>query len=219
MPSQEKTGMDRNVHTFKDRLVAKGYTQTYNVDYNVTFSLVADTRAIRILLAIVAFFLYVDDILIMRNKVPMLQDVKSWLYKCFSMKDLGEATYILGIKITRDRSKRRSNLPMQEKPNLSKPQGYVFVLNGGAVDSKSVKQSTIAMSSTEVECITAAEASMEAVWMREFIDGHGNDVPTNKIPMKMLCDNTTTIAIANDPEIMKGARYYQWKYHYIHEFI
>ncbi|GKF47470.1 retrotransposon protein, putative, ty1-copia subclass [Tanacetum coccineum] len=55
----------------------------------------------------VAFLvLYVDDILIMGNNIPMLQDVKSWLGKCFSMKDLGEATYILGIKIYRDRSKR-----------------------------------------------------------------------------------------------------------------
>ncbi|GJY84478.1 retrotransposon protein, putative, ty1-copia subclass [Tanacetum coccineum] len=50
--------------------------------------------------------LYVDDILIMGNNIPMLQDVKSWLEKCFAMKDFGEATYILGIKIYRDRSKR-----------------------------------------------------------------------------------------------------------------
>ena len=32
--------------------------------------------------------------------------VKSWLGKSFSMKDLGEAAYILGIKIYRDRSRR-----------------------------------------------------------------------------------------------------------------
>ena len=36
----------------------------------------------------------------------MLEIVKSSLRKSFSMKDLGEATYILGIKIYRDRSKR-----------------------------------------------------------------------------------------------------------------
>ncbi|GKC50473.1 zinc finger, CCHC-type containing protein [Tanacetum coccineum] len=50
--------------------------------------------------------LYVDDILIMGNNIPMLQDVKSYIGKCFTMKDLGEAAYILGIKIYRDRSKR-----------------------------------------------------------------------------------------------------------------
>ncbi|GJU69286.1 retrotransposon protein, putative, ty1-copia subclass [Tanacetum coccineum] len=50
--------------------------------------------------------LYVDDILIMGNNIPMLQDVKSYLGKCFAKKDLGEAAYILGIKIYKDRSRR-----------------------------------------------------------------------------------------------------------------
>ncbi|KAJ9536458.1 hypothetical protein OSB04_un000366 [Centaurea solstitialis] len=49
--------------------------------------------------------LYVDDILLIGNDVPTLQSVKSWLSKCFQMKDLGEAAYILGIKIYRNRSK------------------------------------------------------------------------------------------------------------------
>ena len=55
---------------------------------------------------IVFLVLYVDDILLIGNDVPTLQKVKSWLGKCFSMKDLGEAAYILGIKIYRDRSRR-----------------------------------------------------------------------------------------------------------------
>ena len=36
----------------------------------------------------------------------MLESVKTSLKNSFSMKDLGEAAYILGIKIYRDRSKR-----------------------------------------------------------------------------------------------------------------
>ncbi|GKF05497.1 retrotransposon protein, putative, ty1-copia subclass, partial [Tanacetum coccineum] len=50
--------------------------------------------------------LYVDDIIIMGNHIPSLQSVKSYLGKCFAMKDLGEATFIHGIKIYQDRSKR-----------------------------------------------------------------------------------------------------------------
>ncbi|GKB13919.1 retrotransposon protein, putative, ty1-copia subclass [Tanacetum coccineum] len=158
--------------------------------------------------------LYVDDIIIMGNHIPSLQSVKNYLGKCFSMKDLGEATFILGIKIYRDRSKRliglsqnaymdkilkrykmdnskRGHIPMQERLDLNKSQGaqtpkevnrmknvpyasavgsimyavrctrpdvafaqnpddtksqtgYVFILNGGAVDWKSSKQSTTA---------------------------------------------------------------------------
>ena len=53
--------------------------------------------------ALVFLVLYVDDILLIENNIQML---KSSLRKSFSMKDLGEATYILGIKIYRDRSKR-----------------------------------------------------------------------------------------------------------------
>ncbi|KAL4282316.1 hypothetical protein GQ457_03G017520 [Hibiscus cannabinus] len=57
--------------------------------------------------SIVSFLiLYVDDILIIRNDVPTLQSIKTWLSSCFSMKDLGEAAYILGVKIYRDRSRR-----------------------------------------------------------------------------------------------------------------
>ncbi|GJY23608.1 retrotransposon protein, putative, ty1-copia subclass [Tanacetum coccineum] len=55
---------------------------------------------------VVFVVLYVDDILLIGNDIPTLQSVKDWLGKCFAMKYLGDATYILGIKIYRDRSKR-----------------------------------------------------------------------------------------------------------------
>ncbi|GKB61978.1 retrotransposon protein, putative, ty1-copia subclass [Tanacetum coccineum] len=50
--------MDGAVHTYKARPVAKGFTQTLGIDYEETFSLVAYIRAIRILLAIAAFYDY-----------------------------------------------------------------------------------------------------------------------------------------------------------------
>ncbi|GJW98617.1 retrotransposon protein, putative, ty1-copia subclass [Tanacetum coccineum] len=50
--------------------------------------------------------LYVDEIIIMGNHILSLQSVKDYLGKCFAMKDLREATFILGIKIYRDGSKR-----------------------------------------------------------------------------------------------------------------
>ena len=49
--------------------------------------------------ALIFLVLYVDDILLIGNDIPMLEVVKTSLRKCFSMKDLGEAAYILGIRI------------------------------------------------------------------------------------------------------------------------
>ena len=56
--------------------------------------------------AITFLVLYVDDILLIGNDVGMLSSVKAWLSKNFSMNDLVEATYVLGIRIYRDRSRR-----------------------------------------------------------------------------------------------------------------
>ena len=56
--------------------------------------------------SIAFLILYVDDILLIGNDVELLKSVKDYLNSKFSMKDLGEAAYILGIKIYRDRSRR-----------------------------------------------------------------------------------------------------------------
>jgi hypothetical protein len=55
---------------------------------------------------VVFLVLYVDDIFLIGNDVPMLEVVKSSFRKSLSMKDLEDATYILGLEICTDRSKR-----------------------------------------------------------------------------------------------------------------
>ena len=60
--------------------------------------------------AVTFLVLYVDDILLIGNDILMLTSIKVWLSKEFTMKDLGEASYILGIKVYRDRSKRMIGL-------------------------------------------------------------------------------------------------------------
>ena len=87
----------------------------------------------------VAFLiLYVDDILLMGNDIELLEGIKAYLNKSFSMKDLGEAAYILGIKIYRDRSRRLIGLSQStyldkilKKFNMDKSKkGFLPVLQG-----------------------------------------------------------------------------------------
>ncbi|XP_020591553.1 putative disease resistance protein RGA3 [Phalaenopsis equestris] len=48
--------------------------------------------------------LYVDDILLATNDISMLHETKRFLSINFEMKDLGDASFVLGIQIHRDRS-------------------------------------------------------------------------------------------------------------------
>ncbi|GJS58868.1 retrotransposon protein, putative, ty1-copia subclass [Tanacetum coccineum] len=90
-----------------------------------------------------------------------------------------------------------------DKDDTKSQTGSLFVLNSGDVDWKSAKQSTTAMSSIETKYNVAAEASMESFWMSKFIDGLGDIMPSNKRPMKMLCDNEPTLAITKGEIVFK----------------
>ena len=46
--------------------------------------------------------LYIDDILLIGNDVGVMSSVKIWLSSQFDMKNLGEASFILGIKLWQD---------------------------------------------------------------------------------------------------------------------
>ena len=58
--------------------------------------------------------LYVDDLLIISSSLPRFVHLKSKLSQLFEMTDMGEAHYILGLKITRNRSARQLSLSQQE---------------------------------------------------------------------------------------------------------
>ena len=60
--------------------------------------------------SVVFLILYVDDMLLIGSGIGALSTVKVWLASNFDMKDLGEASYILGIKLHRDRSNRMIGL-------------------------------------------------------------------------------------------------------------
>jgi hypothetical protein len=53
----------------------------------------------------IVLVLYVDDILLASSDKNLLYETKGFLSSNFDVKDLGAASYVLGIEIYRDRTK------------------------------------------------------------------------------------------------------------------
>ena len=77
----------------------KSYGFQQNIDEPCVYKYINNKK-------VVFLVLYVDDILLIGNDVEILSNIKDWLAKQFQMKDLGEASCILGIEIIRDRKNR-----------------------------------------------------------------------------------------------------------------
>ena len=60
--------------------------------------------------SILILSLYVDDILLPGNDMDSIVTTKKWLSFTFEMKDMGGANIVLGVKITRDHSKKLLSL-------------------------------------------------------------------------------------------------------------
>ena len=82
---------------FDETIKTYGFEQ--NVDEPCVYRYIKEKKVIFLVL-------YVDDILLIRNDVETLSNVKKWLAEQFQMKDLGGASYILGIQIIRDRKNK-----------------------------------------------------------------------------------------------------------------
>ena len=66
--------------------------------------------------------------------------------------------------------------------------GYIFMLAGGAISWKSVKQTLVASSTMEAEFIACFEASNQGIWLRNFITGLQIIEGINK-SLRINCDN------------------------------
>ncbi|RVW17794.1 Retrovirus-related Pol polyprotein from transposon TNT 1-94 [Vitis vinifera] len=75
--------------------------------------------------------------------------------------------------------------------------GYIFMMVGGAVSWKSVKQTLTTSSTMEVEYVACYEACCQAMWMRNFISTLGV-VDSISRPLKLFCDNSATVAFSKN---------------------
>src|SRR3989337_599258 len=107
---------------------------------------------------------------------------------------------------------------MTDPDDFKSQSGYVFILNGGAVDWKSSKQKTVADSTTKAEYVAASEASKQAVWIKQFLEDLGV-VPSALDPVEIYCDNSGVVAQAREPSSHHKTRHIQCKYKLIRHHV
>ena len=91
---------------FESVMGKQGYRKTAS-DHCVFFKRFGDDDFIILLL-------YVDDMLIVGKNAERIVQLKKELSKSFSMKDLGPAKNILGIRITRDRASKKLHMSQEQ---------------------------------------------------------------------------------------------------------
>jgi len=89
--------------------------------------------------------------------------------------------------------------------------GYIFLLAGAAVSWKSAKQSVIATSTMEAEFVACFEATIQALWLRNFVTRF-NLVDTISRPMQIYCDNTAAVFFSKNDKYSKGAKHMDLKF-------
>ncbi|XP_057982225.1 secreted RxLR effector protein 161-like [Malania oleifera] len=94
--------------------------------------------------------------------------------------------------------------------------GYVYLLAGGAISWKSVKQSIIATSTMEAEFVACVEATVQANWLQNFISGLGI-VDSIAKSLKIYCDNSATIFFSKNDKYSKGVKHMELKYFVVKE--
>jgi Reverse transcriptase (RNA-dependent DNA polymerase) len=100
----------------------------------------------------VFLILYVDDILLASNDKNMMHETKKFIFKHFDMKDLDKASYVLGLKIHRDRNKDILELSQQAYiDKVLKRYGMKNCKSGNTIVAKGDKFSLDQCPKTELE--------------------------------------------------------------------
>ncbi|XP_040955973.1 secreted RxLR effector protein 161-like [Gossypium hirsutum] len=74
---------------------------------------------------------------------------------------------------------------------------YIYLLAGGAISWKSVKQTLIASSTMAAEFVACYEESNHGIWLRNFVT-ELRILENVERPLKLFCDNKSAVLYSNN---------------------
>ncbi|PWA80314.1 hypothetical protein CTI12_AA197830 [Artemisia annua] len=93
--------------------------------------------------------------------------------------------------------------------------GSCQFLGGKLVCWSTKKQQSVAMSSAEAEYVAAASCCANVLWMKSQLSDYG--IHYKSVPI--FCDNTSAIAISNNPVLHQRTKHIDIRYHFIRDHI
>ncbi|GJX36330.1 retrovirus-related pol polyprotein from transposon TNT 1-94 [Tanacetum coccineum] len=113
------------------------------------------------------------------------------------------------------------NENIEEEVYMEQPEGFFIDVSKGllGLSQKAYIDKILERSSImEAEFVACYEATIHALWLRNFISGLGV-VDTISKPLKMYCDNTATIFLYKNDKYSKGAKHMDIKFFIVKEEI
>ncbi|KAG8488952.1 hypothetical protein CXB51_016966 [Gossypium anomalum] len=89
--------------------------------------------------------------------------------------------------------------------------GYIYLLAGGAISWKSVKQTLVASSTMAAEFVACYEASNHGILLRNFVTGL-RILENVKRPLKLFCDNKSAVLYSNNNRSSSKSKYIDIKF-------
>ncbi|KAJ9535657.1 hypothetical protein OSB04_un001191 [Centaurea solstitialis] len=93
--------------------------------------------------------------------------------------------------------------------------GGCNLLGGKLVSWTSKKQNSVSTSTAEAEYAAAGICCAQVLWLRNQLQDY--DIQLSKIPI--YCDNTSAIAIANNPVLHSKTKHIEVRYHFIRDHV
>lgn len=91
---------------------------------------------------------------------------------------------------------------------------YLFKLGGGTVSWCSKRQSTVALSTTEVEYRAAAMTTQENMWIKQLMKDLHQEVSH---VVTLYCHNQSAVRLAENPVFHARTKHVEVHYHFIRE--
>ncbi|PKA64902.1 Retrovirus-related Pol polyprotein from transposon TNT 1-94 [Apostasia shenzhenica] len=96
--------------------------------------------------------------------------------------------------------------------------GTVFILGGGAIIWRSIKQSCITDSTMKAEYAVAYEAAKESIWLCEFLRDL-EVIPDMHKPIRLYCDNSGAMANVKESRNHRKGKHIERKFYLVREIV